>query len=124
MRLIARRHHELHEQDRPSVSHRGGPGRTQGAGGGPSRGTGRPSDIERELEPNRGLLGTEVIPNKDAGCVFCIHAHLLTRHGIVNQENMDLDGLWQDKAYRFLYVFSPVPIAGATGSAGSPLAIR
>lgn len=67
---------------------------------------------------------TEVIPNPEPGCAFCIHSHMLTRHGIVNQENMDLDGLSADKAYRFMYVYSPVPIAGATGSIGSPLAIR
>jgi kynurenine formamidase len=67
---------------------------------------------------------TEVIPNKEPGCAFCIHSHMLTRHGIVNQENMDLDELSKDKAYRFMYVYSPVPIAGATGSPGAPLAIR
>ena len=47
----------------------------------------------------------------------------LTRHGIVNQENMDLDELAADGVYVFTYVYSPVPIAGATGSAGSPIAI-
>jgi hypothetical protein len=49
---------------------------------------------------------------------------MLVRHGIVNQENMDLDTLAADKAYRFLYLYSPMPIVGATGSAGSPVAIR
>ncbi len=63
-------------------------------------------------------------PNPDAGCAFCVHAHLLTRHGIVNQENMDLDALATDKAWRFLYVYSPMPIVGATGSVGSPVAVR
>jgi hypothetical protein len=67
---------------------------------------------------------TEVNPNKEPGCAFCVHSHLLTRHGIVNQENMDLDALAADKAWRFMYVYSPVPIAGATGSIGAPLAIR
>jgi hypothetical protein len=50
-------------------------------------------------------------------------AHMLTRNGIVNQENMNLDGLAADGVYVFTYVYSPVPIAGATGSAGSPIAI-
>lgn len=68
--------------------------------------------------------GTEVIPSKDPMCGFCIHGHLITRHGIVNQENMDLDGLAKDKVYRFLYMYSPVPIVGATGSIGAPLAIK
>jgi kynurenine formamidase len=68
--------------------------------------------------------GLENVPAKDAGCVFCVHAHLLARHGIVNQENMDLDALAADKAWRFAYLYSPVPIAGATGSIGSPVAVR
>jgi kynurenine formamidase len=68
--------------------------------------------------------GTEVVPAKDPGCAFCVHAHLLTRHGIVNQENMDLDALAADKAWRFLYLYTPAPIAGATGSMGSPTAVR
>ena len=37
---------------------------------------------------------------------------------------MDLDALAADKAYRFMYVYSPVPIAGATGSIGAPLASK
>ena len=66
----------------------------------------------------------EVVPNPDKACAFCVHAHLITRHGILLQENMDLDGPALDKVYTFLYVFSPMPIAGATGSAGAPLAIK
>jgi hypothetical protein len=29
-----------------------------------------------------------------------------------------------NKAWRFMYVYSPAPIVGATGSIGAPLAIR
>jgi hypothetical protein len=43
-----------------------------------------------------------------------VHSHLLTRNAIVNQENMDLDALAADRAYRFMYVYTPVPIVGAT----------
>jgi kynurenine formamidase len=68
--------------------------------------------------------GLENLPAKDAGCAFCVHQHLLTRHGIVNQENMDLDALAADRAWRFLYLYSPAPIVGATGSIGSPTAVR
>lgn len=68
--------------------------------------------------------GTEVVPNRDSACAFCVHQHLLTRHGIVNQENMDLDALAADRAWRFLYLYTPVPIVGATGSIGAPLAVR
>jgi kynurenine formamidase len=68
---------------------------------------------------------TEVVPNPDKACAFCaVHAQLLNRHGIVNHENLDLDALAADKVYSFLYVFAPVPIAGATGSPGSPVAVK
>lgn len=66
----------------------------------------------------------EVVPNPVQGCVFCIHGFLQARHGIVNQENMKLSELAADKAYVFTYIYSPTPIAGATGSMGAPIAIR
>ncbi len=68
--------------------------------------------------------GVEVIPNPDPACVGCVHTFLQTRHGIVNQENLTLAALARDKVYVFLYMFTPVPIRGATGSIGSPIAIR
>jgi len=57
------------------------------------------------------------------GCVFCVHAFLQTRHGIVNQENLKLSGLAGAGVYRFAYIYTPVPIKGATGSIGAPVAI-
>lgn len=80
-------------------------------------------------EVQAGVIGadtwpTEVVPNPDPACIFCVHQHVLTRHGIVNQENMKLDGLVADEVYRFLYMYSPAPIAGATGSIGAPVAIN
>lgn len=66
---------------------------------------------------------TEVVPNPDPACAFCIHQHLITRHGIVNQENMIFDDLIADGVYTFMYVYSPAPIKGATGSMGAPVAI-
>lgn len=79
-------------------------------------------------EVQAGVFGsdtwaTEVVPNPDPACAFCVHQHMLARHGIVNQENMNLDGLAADKVYTFLYMYSPSPIAGATGSMGAPVAI-
>ncbi len=65
----------------------------------------------------------EVVPNPDPGCAFCIHEHMLTRNGIVHQENANFDDLIKDGVYRFTYFYSPMPIVGATGSAGSPVAI-
>jgi len=66
---------------------------------------------------------TEAVPNPDEACVFCIHQHLLARHGVVNQENMVFDELIADGVYTFMYVYSPAPIKGATGSMGAPIAI-
>ncbi len=79
-------------------------------------------------EVKAGVVGsdtwpTEVVPNPDKGCVFCVHAFLITRHGIVNQENMNLDPLAEDKVYTFLYMYSPTPIVGATGSMAQPIAV-
>lgn len=47
----------------------------------------------------------------------------LRRHGVWNLENLDLTRLAQAKVYEFLFVWSPLKLEGATGSAGNPLAI-
>ena len=52
-----------------------------------------------------------------------MHAYLQTRHGIVNQENLKLTPLADAGVYQFAYVYTPVPIKGATGSIGSPIAM-
>jgi kynurenine formamidase len=80
-------------------------------------------------EVQAGLTGAdtwavEVVPNPDPACAFCVHAFLQARHGIVNQENMVLSELAEDGTYVFTYVYSPVPMAGATGSTGAPIAIK
>ncbi len=66
----------------------------------------------------------DAVPNPDPACVFCVHTYLQTRHGIVNQENMKLSELAADGVYQFAYMYSPAPVAGATGSIGAPVAIR
>jgi kynurenine formamidase len=68
--------------------------------------------------------GVEVRPNPDAELAFPAHQELITKNGIFLQENLDLSGLVTDETWEFLYVFAPVPIKGATGSPGSPIAIR
>jgi kynurenine formamidase len=68
--------------------------------------------------------GVEVGPNPDAALAFPAHQELLTKNGIFLQENLDLAELVADRAWEVLYVFAPVPIKGATGSPGSPIAIR
>lgn len=43
--------------------------------------------------------------------------------GIWNIENLDLTQLVEDKAYEFLFVWSPLILKGATGSPGNPVAL-
>lgn len=66
----------------------------------------------------------DAVPNPDPACVFCVHTYLQTRHGIVNQENAKLSEISADKVYVFTYMYSPAPIAGATGSMGAPIALN
>ena len=66
---------------------------------------------------------TEVVPNPNKDIAFVVHDELITRNGIFNHENLNFDELIKDKAYEFVYVYSPMPIKGATGSAGGPIAI-
>jgi kynurenine formamidase len=65
----------------------------------------------------------EVVPNPDKRLAFPVHGELITKNGIFNHENLNFDELIKDKKYQFVYVFSPMPIKGATGSAGGPLAM-
>lgn len=79
-------------------------------------------------EVKAGVVGAdtwavEVVPNPDPACAFCIHQHLIARHGILLHENLYLDELVANGVWTFTYVFSPIPIVGATGSAGAPIAI-
>lgn len=54
---------------------------------------------------------------------FECHIKLQTKRGIWNIENLDLSKLVADKAYEFLFVWSPLKIKGATGSPGNPMAL-
>ena len=65
----------------------------------------------------------EVVPHADKSLAFPVHAELLAKHGIFNHENLFFDDLLADRKYQFMYVFVPVPIKGATGSPGCPIAI-
>jgi kynurenine formamidase len=66
---------------------------------------------------------TEVVPNPDKELAFAVHAELITKHGIFNHENLSFEELIRDKKYQFVYIFSPAPIKGATGSNGGPIAV-
>ena len=54
---------------------------------------------------------------------FECHLKLQTKRGIWNLENLDLSQLVADKAYEFLFVWSPLKMKGATGSPGNPMAL-
>lgn len=66
----------------------------------------------------------EVVPNPDPTLAFPVHQRLLPENGIFILENMNLETLAADGGSAFLFVFTPVPIKGATGSPGRPVAIR
>ena len=74
-------------------------------------------------------------PSPAPGVLFAAHHHLLVKSGVFMQESMKLSELAADlaadfqkspnsKSYEFLYIFNPVPIKGASGSLGAPIAIR
>ena len=66
----------------------------------------------------------EVVPNPDPKVAFPVHQLLLTRNGVYNLENLDTQDLARDKVYEFAFLFVPVPIKGASGSPGNPIAVR
>jgi kynurenine formamidase len=55
---------------------------------------------------------------------YPVHQELIMKNGIFNHENLTFEELINDQVYEFLFVFTPVPFKGATGSPGRPLAIR
>ena len=67
---------------------------------------------------------TEVVPNPDPELDFPVHQVLIPENGIHNLENMVLDEVADAGVYEFLFIFTPLPLVGATGSPGRPLAIR
>lgn len=80
--------------------------------------------VEKQIAVTGGdTWATEVVPNPNEKLAFRVHQILLTQNGIYNHENLYFDELVKDGKYRFVYVFAPLPIKGATGSAGSPTAM-
>jgi kynurenine formamidase len=68
--------------------------------------------------------GVEVSPNPNASLGGPVHQLLLARNGIYLHENLNTSELARDNVYEFAYIFVPLPLKGATGSPGNPLAIR
>jgi kynurenine formamidase len=55
---------------------------------------------------------------------MAVHEEVTLKNGIFNLEWMRFGDLLADRAYEFLFVFTPLRLKGATGSPGRPLAIR
>jgi kynurenine formamidase len=68
--------------------------------------------------------GVEVFPNPDASLSAPVHQLLLARNGIYLHENLATEDLARDAVYEFAFMFTPLRLKGATGSPGSPIAIR
>jgi hypothetical protein len=52
-----------------------------------------------------------------------VHTELTMKNGIWNLENMNFAPMEQEKTSRFMFVFTPLPLKGATGSPGRPIAV-
>lgn len=66
----------------------------------------------------------EAVPGEDPNRPFEGHQWLISKNGIYNIENLDLDRLAADQVYEFAFIFTPLPLKGATGSPGNPIAVR
>jgi len=65
----------------------------------------------------------EVVPNPDANLAFPVHQEFIPKRGVFIHENLASERLAEVGVYEFAYIFAPVPIKGATGSPGAPLAV-
>ena len=80
------------------------------------------------IERNIVIVGAdtwpvEVVPNPDPTLAFPVHQELIPKNGIFIHENVATERLIEAGVSEFAYIFSPVPIQGATGSPGAPLAV-
>lgn len=65
----------------------------------------------------------EAIPGEDPDKPFIVHQLMQPVHGIWFLENVNPTALAKDKIYEFAFIFTPLPLKGATGSPGDPIAI-
>lgn len=65
----------------------------------------------------------EVVPNPNGNLAFPVHQVLIPMNGIFIHENVATERLIEAGVSEFAYIYSPMPIKGATGSAGAPLAV-
>jgi kynurenine formamidase len=80
--------------------------------------------VERQiLVAGADSWAVEAVPSPDPKLVFPVHGELIAKNGIHIHENLVFDGLLADRKYQFVYIFCPVPMKGATGSPGGPIAV-
>jgi len=68
--------------------------------------------------------GVEAVPAENPDQAFPVHQLMLARQGIYLPGNLILDGLAANGVYEFAFVFSPLPLKGARGSPGNPIALK
>lgn len=73
------------------------------------------------IDHKPSMVGSDAILD---GAVFNVHTELTMKQGVFNLEWMTFEHMSEDKAYQFLFIFTPVRFKGATGSPGRPLGIR
>lgn len=58
------------------------------------------------------------------GAASLVHTEITMKNGIFNLEFMTFESLQNENIYKFLFIFTPLRLKGATGSPGRPIAIR
>ena len=75
---------------------------------------------ELDDERKASMVGSDATTD----VAMAVHEGVTLEHGIFNLEWMRFGDLLADRAYEFLFVFTPLRLKGATGSPGWPIAIR
>lgn len=91
----------------------------------PNTTSGRPAYIDNDviawiIERQPSMVGSDA--NLD-GPEAKVHSEVTMKNAIFNLESMDFSSLEREKTYKFLFVFTPLRLSGATGSPGRPIAI-
>jgi hypothetical protein len=73
------------------------------------------------IDQKPSMVGSDAILD---GTVFNVHTELTMKQGVFNLEWMNFKDMSEDKAYQFLFIFTPIRFKGATGSPGRPVGIR
>ena len=77
------------------------------------------------IEKRACMIGSDCAAEKyGKSSHYSVHFDLLMMNGIHNLEFMNFEPLLEDRVYTFLFIFTPLPLKGATGSPGRPIAIR